>query len=127
MNSIVRTLVPAMLLLALAGCADTKPLRTDIDSLKSQVGKLQSEVSAVKASADAAARAANAAQASAHQAAQAASSAQSTADRALVAAQSAQSSIAATNEKLDRMFGKSPRHWHVARRSHDGSRRHENH
>jgi len=119
--------LPLAALLALAGCADTKPLQADLEALKSQVGKLQTEVGAVKASADAAASAASAAQTSANQAAQSASSAQSTANRALAAAQAAQSSIDATNVKIDRMFKKSPAKWHLAKRAHDGIHHHRHH
>jgi outer membrane murein-binding lipoprotein Lpp len=104
MKIAVLKLAPFAALIALAGCADIKPLQADIDSLKSQVSKLQTDVAAVKSSADSAARAASAAQTSANQATQAASSAQSTANQALAAARAAQSSIDATNVKIDRMF-----------------------
>ena len=85
---------------ALAGCADLKPLQTQIDDLKSQVSKLQGDTA--KASSAAAAASSAAAAASS-----AASGAQSTANQALSLGQSNASAIAAINEKLDRMFKKS--------------------
>ena len=82
---------------ALAGCADLKPLQTQIDDLKSQVSKLQGDT----------AKASSAAAAASTAASSAASGAQSTANQALSLGQSNASAIAAINEKLDRMFKKS--------------------
>jgi selenocysteine lyase/cysteine desulfurase len=106
-KSIVATFAAAVVLAGLGGCADLKPLQTDIDQLKTQVSKLQSDIHAAQAAADAAARSARAAQSSADQAAQAARSAQNTANQALTAANAAQASSDATNEKIARMFKKS--------------------
>lgn len=98
-SRVVANSTVGLLLIALAGCTDLKPVQAELDGLKSQVSKLQADANAARASADAAARAAS-------QASQSAQSAQSTASRALAAAQASQSSVDATNEKLDRMFKK---------------------
>jgi hypothetical protein len=105
---------------ALAGCTDLKPLQADIDSLKTQVGKLSSDVAAIKADrtdADAAAAAATAARNASTQAgsaATAAAGASAKADTAQAAANKAQADAAAAqagvndlNEKVDRMFKRS--------------------
>lgn len=84
---------------ALAGCTNLEPIQTQIDDLKSQVGRLSSDLAAHKADrTDANAAAA---------AAQSAAAAQATANQALSAAQAAQAGVNDLNEKVDRMFQRS--------------------
>jgi uncharacterized protein YoxC len=90
----------AILALGASACTDLKPLQAEVDSLKSQVTKLQGDVDAAKTAADGASR-------SAASAAQAAQGAQNTANQALSAAQASQQCCDSTNEKIDRMFQKS--------------------
>ena len=106
-KAIVVKLAAAAAIIGLAGCSDLKPLQTEVDSLKSQVGTLQSDLAAHKVADQATAATASKAAADAAAASSAASSAQSTANQALAAAQAAQSGVDATNEKIDRMFKKS--------------------
>jgi predicted nucleic acid-binding Zn-ribbon protein len=103
-KAIVVKLAAAAAVLALAGCQDLKPLQADVDTLKSQVAKLQSDGSA-HASSDAQQFSKLSSDVAA--ANQAASGAQSAANQALSAAQAAQAGVDATNEKIDRMFKKS--------------------
>lgn len=103
-KAIVVKLAAAAAVLALAGCQDLKPLQADIDTLKSQVAKLQTDGGA-HASSDAQQFSKLSSDVAA--ANQAASSAQSAANQALSAAQAAQAGVDATNEKIDRMFKKS--------------------
>ena len=107
---------------ALAGCTDLKPLQADIDSLKTQVGKLSSDmagkadksaldatntqVTAAATAARNAQTAATAAQTSANAASSKADAAQAAANAASSKADQALAADAATNEKLDRMFKK---------------------
>jgi chromosome segregation ATPase len=80
-----------------SGCTDLKPIQAQLDDLKAQVGRLNSETARIKSQADAAASAAqSAAAADKH--------AQSTAETASATASKNQRSIAAINEKIDRMF-----------------------
>lgn len=88
------------MLAGIAGCTDLKPLQADIDSLRSQVAKLQGSVDIAKAAAYSAARAATAAQQAAQVAAQ-------QANDAVAKAQASQQCCDATNEEIDRMFRKS--------------------
>lgn len=100
---ISRTVVMACSAIAavsLSACKDLKPLQADIETLKSQVTRLQSETAAARQSADQAASAAQSAS-------QAASGAQSSANQAMAAAQSSQSCCDSTNEKIERMFRQS--------------------
>lgn len=103
-KAIVLKLAAAAAVLALAGCQDLKPLQADVDTLKSQVAKLQTDTGA-HASSDAQQFSKLSSDVAA--ANQAASSAQSAANQALSAAQAAQAGVDATNEKIDRMFKKS--------------------
>lgn len=106
MHPVTRIVTVAFVLASAAGCADLKPLQGEVDSLKTQVGTLQSQVNAHVADrtdANAVARA----QAEAAAAGKAAAAAQATANQALTAAQSAQAAVDATNEKIGRMFKKS--------------------
>jgi murein lipoprotein len=99
-------LAAAAAVVGLAGCTDLKPLQAEVDSLKTQVGTVQSDLAAHrndKSDANAAAAAAAAAKAADAKA----SAAQSTANQALSAAQAAQAAVDTTNEKIDRMFKKS--------------------
>lgn len=108
---------------ALAGCTDLKPLQADIDSLKTQVGKLSSDLAgkADKSALDAtntqvtaaatagrnAGTAAAAAQTSATTASTKADAAQAAANAASAKADAANAAIADLNTKVDRMFQKS--------------------
>lgn len=83
-----------------AGCADLKPMQTQIDDLRNQVSRNSADTAQLKASADAAA-------ADARSASQSAAAAQSAANQSLAAAQASQSCCDATNEKVDRMFRRS--------------------
>jgi len=103
-KAIVVKLAAAAAVLALAGCQDLKPLQADIDTLKSQVSKLQSDTSAHATSDAQQFSKLNSDVAAANQAA---SAAQADANKALSAAQAAQAGVDATNEKIDRMFKKS--------------------
>src|SRR5262245_12429134 len=84
----------------LGACTDLKPLQAEVETLKSQVTRLQSETAAARQSADQASSAAQSAT-------QAASGAQSSANQALAAAQASQSCCDSTNEKIERMFRRS--------------------
>jgi len=98
-----RTLAMTCLPLAavlLGACTDLKPLQAEVDTLKTQVARLQSETAAARQSADQASSAAQSAT-------QAASGAQSSANQALAAAQASQSCCDMTNEKIERMFRRS--------------------
>jgi outer membrane murein-binding lipoprotein Lpp len=107
MKSTIGIKIAAVAALAvLAGCQDLKPLQADVDSLKTQVGKLSSDLAAHKADRSAETTAAAAASAAAN-AASAAAAAQSTANQALAAAQAAQAGVNDVNEKIDRMFKRS--------------------
>jgi len=97
----VLNVATAAVLLGLHGCADLRPIQAKVEDLTYQLGKLQLEMQATKASADQA-------KSSAEATAQATSGTRSTANEALAAAQSAQSAVDATNEKIDRMFKRSP-------------------
>lgn len=98
MNTPIRAaVIVAMTGAGLAGCADLKPLETDVADLKTEVATLQTHMQEIRQATDQA-------NAAARSAADAAGAAQKTANDALALAQSAQASIAATNEKLDRMF-----------------------
>ncbi len=99
-SAIVMKVAALAVVAALAGCTDLKPTQAQIDTLKSQVSKLQSDVAAARSEADKA-------NSTATQALQTAQGAQSTANQALAAAQAAQSGLDATNEKIDRMFKRS--------------------
>jgi hypothetical protein len=103
-KAIVFKLAAAAAVLALAGCQDLKPLQADVDTLKSQVAKLQTDTAAHASSDAQQFSKLNSDVAAANQAA---SSAQSAANQALSAAQAAQAGVDATNEKIDRMFKKS--------------------
>jgi outer membrane murein-binding lipoprotein Lpp len=103
-KAIIVKFAAAAAVLALAGCQDLKPLQADVDTLKSQVAKLQTDTAA-HASSDAQQFSKLSSDVAA--ANQTASSAQSAANQALSAAQAAQAGVDATNEKLDRMFKKS--------------------
>lgn len=103
-KAIVVKLAAAAAVLALAGCQDLKPLQADIDSLKSQVAKLQTDTSA-HASADA--QQFSKLSGDVAGANKTAGDAQSAANQALSAAQAAQAGVDATNEKIDRMFKRS--------------------
>jgi hypothetical protein len=98
-GSIVAMTSPALAVL-MSGCTDLKPLQAEVETLKSQVMRLQSETAAARQSADQAASAAQSA-------GQAASGAQSAANQALAAAQSSQACCDSTNEKIERMFRRS--------------------
>ena len=100
-SALVLNATAAAALLSLHGCADLNPIQAKVDDLTYQLGKLQLEMRATKASADQATT-------SAQVTAQATSGTRSTANEALAAAQSAQSAVDATNEKIDRMFKRSP-------------------
>src|SRR5262245_32768088 len=92
MNSILRSMVvAACIALLTAGCASTKPLESDVASLKTQVGTLQAEVDSLKRNQATAAQSATEAQ-------RAAQSATAKADQALAAAQAAEKKAEATNE-----------------------------
>jgi len=84
--------------IVIAGCTDLKPIQAHMDDLQSQVSQLQRDMA--KASSDAAA-----AHDTASTAASVASGAQNTANQALA---TAQSTMDATNEKIDRMFKRTP-------------------
>ncbi|MFT3905703.1 MAG: alanine-zipper protein [Steroidobacteraceae bacterium] len=103
-KSMIVKLSAAAAVVALAGCTDLKPLQAEVDTLKSQVSKLQSDLASHEASNNAAI---GKAQSDAAAASQAAAGAQSTANQALSAAQAAQAGVDAVNEKIDRMFKKS--------------------
>jgi hypothetical protein len=106
---------------ALAGCTDLKPLQADIDSLKTQVGKLSSDIATVKAdqatantnitaatnAGRTAGTTATAAQTAANAASSKADAAQATANAASAKADAASAAVADLNTKVDRMFQKS--------------------
>ena len=100
-SALVLKVTVAAALLGLHGCTDLAPIQDKVDDLTYQLGKLQLEMRTTKAASD---QAMSSAQASA----QATSSTRSTANEALAAAQSAQSAVDATNEKIDRMFKRTP-------------------
>jgi outer membrane murein-binding lipoprotein Lpp len=83
------------------GCTDLKPLQAQVDELTQQVARLSSNQDSQKVALGNTARAASAAQSAAEQA-------QNRADAAASAAQAAQQSCDAINEKIDRMFKRSP-------------------
>ena len=95
-----RSICTGLILLAMAGCTDLKPLEADISNLKAQVTRLQSDLQGSKQATDQASR-------SAESAAQAAAGAQSTANQAIAAVQASQACCDSTNEKIDRMFKRS--------------------
>jgi uncharacterized protein (DUF3084 family) len=80
-------------LIALAACASEKPMRAEIDDLKSRVEQLQIDMAKT---AREAARAVSASSAANH--------AQATADKAAASAQANAGAIAALDQKIDRMF-----------------------
>ena len=90
----------ALVLMALTGCTDLKPLEAQIADLKSQLTRLQADSQATRQVADQAASAGQSAS-------QTASAAQASANQAVAASQASQSCCDATNEKLDRMFRRS--------------------
>jgi outer membrane murein-binding lipoprotein Lpp len=83
------------------GCTDLKPLQAQVDELTQQVARLSADQSSLKVSVGNAAHAASVAQLTAEQS-------QNRADAAASAAQAAQQSSDAINEKIDRMFKRSP-------------------
>ena len=97
MRSSVAILAVIAVGVALGGCADTKPLQSELKDLHDSVDRLAGQVRSARSASDSAAQ-------SARQAQQAAEHASSTAQQALVLAQADQKSIDATNEKLERMF-----------------------
>jgi len=104
MNTYLKSACFGLLAVSAAGCTDLKPLQADLDSLKSQVSKLQSEVqtNAAQEKTDSSnnERAAAAAQ-------QTAQSASAKSDQALALAQANSGKIDAIDEKLNRMFKRS--------------------
>jgi outer membrane murein-binding lipoprotein Lpp len=90
-----------------AGCVDLKPLQAEVDTLKTQVAKLQGDHASMMSAANANAAAADGAARAAAAAQQAASAAGAKADQALAAATTSQQCCDATNEKIDRMFKRS--------------------
>jgi outer membrane murein-binding lipoprotein Lpp len=100
-----KILAPSVFILSLlgaAGCTDLKPLEAQVDELKQQVTHLSSDQQALKAATDGAAHTASTAQSAAAQA-------QNHADAAALAAQIAQQGVEEINEKIDRMFKRSPK------------------
>jgi outer membrane murein-binding lipoprotein Lpp len=83
-----------------SGCTDLKPIRAQLEDLKSQVSRLNVETARMTRDDTAAASAARSA-------ALAAQHAQSTADTANGTATKNQQAIEAINEKIDRMFRRS--------------------
>jgi outer membrane murein-binding lipoprotein Lpp len=83
------------------GCTDLKPLQAQVDDLTQQVARLSSDRDSLRAAVGGAAHAASAAQSAAEQA-------QNRADAAASAAQAAQQNCDAINDKIDRMFKRSP-------------------
>jgi outer membrane murein-binding lipoprotein Lpp len=88
----------ALCLASAIGCTDLKPLQAQVDELTQQVARLSSDQRSLKASVG---NATSVAQSAAEQA-------QNRADAAASAAQAAQQSCDANNEKIDRMFKRSP-------------------
>ena len=121
-NTLGITIAAVAAAAALAGCTDLKPLQADIDSLKTQVGKLSSDVAGkadksaldttntqVTAAANAARTAgttATAAQTAAAAASTKADAAQASANAASAKADQALAAVADLNTKVDRMFQK---------------------
>ena len=91
----------ALCLASATGCTDLKPLQAQVDELTQQVARLSSDRDSLKAAVGSAARAASVAQSAAEQA-------QNRADAAASAAQAAQQSCDAINDRIDRMFKRSP-------------------
>ena len=90
-----------LLLAAATGCTDLKPLQAQVEELKQQQTHLSSNQDSQKAAIDNVAHTASGAQSAAEQA-------QNRADAAASAAQTAQQGVDEINEKIDRMFRKSP-------------------
>jgi outer membrane murein-binding lipoprotein Lpp len=80
------------------GCTDLKPLQAHVNELTQQVARLSSDQDSLKTSVG---NAASVAQSATEQA-------QNRADAAASAAQAAEQSCDAINEKIDRMFKRSP-------------------
>jgi outer membrane murein-binding lipoprotein Lpp len=100
----IRMLTFGAVVLCLAsatGCTDLKPLQAQVDDLTRQVVRLSSDRDSLKAAVGNAAHAVSVAQSAAEQA-------QNRADAAASAAQAAQQSCDAINDKIDRMFKRSP-------------------
>lgn len=90
----------ALLLLGAAGCQNTKQL----DEVRAIAERADQNANAALQAANAARDSATAATQAANDAKTAAASAQTAANQAIQVSQSAEASIAATNEKADRMF-----------------------
>jgi outer membrane murein-binding lipoprotein Lpp len=98
MKTLIASAMVALVLALAAGCTDLKPLQAQVDQLKAQLADLSSHQDHLKADIDIVARAASEAMSAAEQAQ----------NRADAAAQTAQQGSDAINEKIDRMFKKSP-------------------
>lgn len=90
----------ALASLLAAGCESIKPLQAEVDTLKTQVSRLEADHATLKTASDRTA-------ADAQAASQAAAAAQTTANQAATAAQSSQACCDANSEKMERMFRRS--------------------
>ena len=101
MNRMLTFGAVVLCLWSVTGCTDLNPLQAQVDDLTRQIARLSSDRDSLKAAVGNAAHAASAAQSAAEQA-------QNRADAATSAEQAAQQSCDAINDKIDRMFKRSP-------------------
>ncbi len=104
MNKFSAIMSLGLVSLLAAGCVSTKPLQAEVDTLKTQVSRLEADHAALKTANE---RTAADAQAASKAATEAAAAAQTTANQAAAAAQTSQSCCDANSEKMERMFRRS--------------------
>jgi len=105
MKKIVTTVVLALGLVALGGCASVS--REEFETVRATANKAAADAAAARASADSAAAAAVKAQSSADAARTTSEAAKSSADAAKSASEAANACCQDTQTKIDRMFKKS--------------------